>query len=133
MAWQTPKTTWENNEVFEVALDYERIRGNINYLHELAEQLYPPFSLDTMADAPATGFPYPNWLNTVVDNTGKLARETLTPSDFLEMARYKGNAPGWDADDLNRIESNHQLLYGIFKGTIELLPKLSFEIGGSEF
>lgn len=133
MAWHPPKTTWENNDIFDTSIDYDRLRGNIGFLRDLAKDFYPLPPAEPMNDVSIQEFPSPSWLNAIVNNTDTLGKKTINPSSFLEMARYKGNAPGWDADALNRIEGNHQLLYGMFKGTIELLPKLSFEIGGSEF
>ena len=53
MAWQTPKTDWKiqpadengryNGDWFNIA-DYNRITGNIEALHALAQELYPDFS-----------------------------------------------------------------------------------------
>ena len=34
MAWQTPKTNWQANDI-PTALDFDRIEGNIQYLKEL--------------------------------------------------------------------------------------------------
>ncbi len=52
MAWQTPKTDWKiqpvdengryNGDWFNIA-DYNRITGNIEALHALAQELYPGF------------------------------------------------------------------------------------------
>ena len=52
MAWQTPKTDWKiqpvdengryNGDWFNIA-DYNRITGNIEALHDLAQELYSDF------------------------------------------------------------------------------------------
>lgn len=54
MAWQTPKTDWKiqpadengryNGDWFNI-VDYNRITGNIEVLHTLAQELYPGFPL----------------------------------------------------------------------------------------
>lgn len=53
MAWETPKTNWYGaanaqgeyeGDYFNVS-DYNRIKGNILYLHELACKLFPAFDL----------------------------------------------------------------------------------------
>ena len=39
MAWITPKTNWISTDRFNIA-DYNRIKNNLEYLHEYAQRFY---------------------------------------------------------------------------------------------
>lgn len=133
MAWVTPKTNWQSSDIFYPDSDYTRIKGNIEYLKEFSEKLYAPFSVKEMEEVQMTGFPYVEFFNNIVDNVETLAEKTFTPSGYQEMKSYEENQPGWDETDLNIIESNLSMMYSGMNGQWNILPKLSFEIGGSEF
>mgnify|MGYP003100327787 CR=1 FL=1 len=49
MPWIQPKTDWESSDKFN-ASDYNRIKGNLNFLHERAEQFYPNFGIIDMGE-----------------------------------------------------------------------------------
>lgn len=38
MAWTTPKTNWVDGDYFNLNPDYNRIKGNIEYLIALSEE-----------------------------------------------------------------------------------------------
>ena len=50
--WQTPKTDWkwagEDSGDFFACSDYNRIKGNIEHLAEMAKALYQPFTIEDM-------------------------------------------------------------------------------------
>ena len=133
MAWQTPKTDWAGTDYFNLDPDYNRISGDIEYLQDFSERLYPAFSLVPMGEYDYEDFPYPSFLNNIVGNAESLADNTVKPLGWREMRTYAANEPGWNQDDLNIIEGNLGLLYQSLHGQWNLLPMLEFELGGSEF
>lgn len=133
MAWVTPKTNWETGDLYDPEVDYERVKGDIEYLWEFSGKLYAPFDLAEMEETSLTGFPYPEFFNNVVENVETLGENTFMPDGFQTMRHYAGNGTGWGDADLNIIEGNLALLYAGMNGQWNILPKLQFEIGGSEF
>lgn len=133
MAWVTPKTDWKPTDTFNLSPDYDRIKGNIEYLQSFGKTMYPEFSIKVMSAYDITGFPYPSFLNTIVENTQTVAERTWMPSGFLPMATYEGNQPAWNDADLNAIEGNLLMTYNVLQGQFAVLPKLSFDLGGTEF
>ena len=49
MSWQQPKTNWTVMDRFNIG-DYNRIRGNLAYLHAKAQELYHAFSVTDMGE-----------------------------------------------------------------------------------
>ena len=49
MSWITPKTDWVATDRFNIS-DYNRIRGNISYLHEEAVKIFGPFDIEDMGE-----------------------------------------------------------------------------------
>ena len=49
MAWINPKTDWTKNDRFNYS-DYNRIKNNLNYLHEKTEQLVKPVDIGDMGE-----------------------------------------------------------------------------------
>ena len=47
MSWQQPKTNWTVTDRFNID-DYNRILGNLAYLHDKAQELYHVFSVVDM-------------------------------------------------------------------------------------
>lgn len=47
MAWVAPKTDWKSSDRFNIS-DYNRIRGNLEYLHDYVEKLYTFFSMEDL-------------------------------------------------------------------------------------
>ena len=69
MAWNTPKTNWSNGDRFNLDPDYNRIKGNIEYLIALSKTMYPDYNTPTLETAEISGFPKASFFNNVVDST----------------------------------------------------------------
>lgn len=119
MAWSTPKTDWsisydENGtytgDYFNIG-DYNRIKGNIEYIHTLANIMYEDFKIAAMAEKSGTDdYPYAEEINTLENNLVVLCEKT----DFFSTTAktYYSNQPYLDHIELNRIES---LIYELYK------------------
>lgn len=133
MAWITPKTNWVPTDYFDLDPDYNRIKGNIEYLFEFSKKLYVPPDMIPMQVYDISDDAEPDFFNNIVDNVLILAEETYYPPGFETMERYEGNKRIWTANHLNTIEKNLNLVYTGYKSQWNLLPMLAYEMGGSEF
>ena len=111
MGWTTPKTNWVNNEYFNITPDYDRIKGNLDYLHELAEGMYWGIGYVSLPKFTTSDYPTESFFNDIVNATQALIDNFVKPAGVQAMRSYTGNGRAWNADDLNAIEGNHLLLY----------------------
>lgn len=130
MAWITPKTNWIDGEYFNLNPDYERIKGNIEYLIELSKELYPDYSHPLLETASIDGYPTVSFFNKVITATRLMLSECYSPKGSQSMRSYQTNGVAWNAAELNAIENNHLLLYNALRGQKECLPRLQITLGG---
>lgn len=141
MSWIEPKTDWKQTydsagnytgDYFNLNPDYNRIKGNIQYIKEFSEQLYVDFPMITMSDFTIDGFPFDTFLNNIVDNITRLEANLYKPPTDVAMNRYTGGAVGWNAEELNIIEGNILRLHNAITGQWNILNKLSYMMGVDE-
>lgn len=130
MAWVTPKTNWVNGDRFNIDPDYDRIKGNIEYLVELSKNLYPDYRTPSLETVVTRGFPKVSFFNNVVDSTKAILSNCYSPTGVKPMRSYISNGIVWDADELNAIEGNHLLLYNAFTRQKSVIPELQITLGG---
>lgn len=140
MAWQTPKTNWKvtydtngnyTGDYFN-ASDYQRIKGNLLELKNMADELYSEINLPAIPDVTAESFFFETTINALergIDaldggTNGILAPETKT---------WGGNQPAPLAADLNRIESFCLALYSLLRHQASARKKVPFTLGGIQF
>lgn len=65
--WQEPKTNWSgaSDEFFNVQPDYQRIKGNIEYLYELSLKLFPTYTIYELENVTYKSIPYVDFLITL--------------------------------------------------------------------
>jgi hypothetical protein len=130
MAWTTPKTNWADGDYFNLNPDYNRIKGNIEYLIALSKEMYPEYSSPTLESADITGYPKVAFFNNVVNSTKAILNNCYSPVGTKSMRVYASNGVGWNAAELNAIESNHLLLYQALTGQKSGIRKLQLTLGG---
>lgn len=130
--WITPKTNWQVTDSFMLTPDYERIRGNMQHLHGMAQRLYPAFGLLSMADYTIEGLPYVEFFDSVEINLQKLYDGTFKRRDYSNRV-MRENGPVWDFRDLNRIEGILQQAYSDMLTQEATKSVLSFRMGGGAF
>ena len=138
-SFQNPKTDWalKNSDgtyqAFNIDPDYTRITGNIEYLKELIAIIRPPgqFTVpdeQTILDTPtAEVF---NKIETVLTELHQAYRYAKIP---WERKTWAPNQPAPTYDDLNRWETLIKNLYDQASVQVEVLPVLSFTLGGVQF
>jgi hypothetical protein len=126
MAWIEPKTDWkavyENGQYvgdYFNATDFNRIKNNIEYLHEQANKLYQEFEIGNLPDKTVEDFLYADELNTLEANLNELNNRTVK-QDYGTSPTYYTNGRTIDYTELNRIESSlkeiYELLYNQYNG-----------------
>lgn len=130
--WTTPKTNWQSTDSFMLNPDYERIRGNMQHLHGMAQRLYPAFGLVNMADYTIEGLPFIEFFDNVETNLQRLYDCTFKRRDYANRV-MRENGSVWDFRDLNRIEGILGQMYSDMLTQESTKPVLSFKMGGGAF
>ena len=133
MAWTTPKTNWVNGDRFNIDPDYNRIKGNIEYLIELSKTMYLDYYTPTLETPSITGFPKVSFFNNVVDSTRAILSNCYSPVGAKNMRSYISNGIVWNASELNAIENNHLLLYNALTRQKPGIRRLQITLGGNRY
>lgn len=132
MAWQTPKTNWAKTDYFNIE-DYNRIIGNIRYLHEVSAEVNPDFDITELDEKVSyADYIYADEFNAIESNLTTISKGTY-PYSVAEMKTYYPNQPTPDYAELNRIESLMLERYEYLMGQVQGRRVLSFVLGGGEF
>lgn len=132
MAWITPKTNWADGDYFNLNPDYNRIKGNIEYLIDLSKEMYPEYSSTELETADITGYPKAAFFNNIVNATKDILNNTFLPNGAKSIRVYSSNGVGWNAAELNAIENNHLLLYQALMGQKSGIRRLQMTLGGAK-
>lgn len=129
MSWLEPKTNWQSDDYINIE-DFNRIRNNIEYLKEEANELYAEFGFSTTFEKEKTYSDYPysevwnsleNALQDIVDNT-----YPLVVGDKKVFAAYDSYI---DFNELNRLESACLQYHELFARQHLTVETLSFTLG----
>ena len=132
MAWITPKTNWINGDRFNLNPDYNRIKGNIEYLIALSKTMYSDYDTPTLETANTMSFPKVSFFNNVVDSTQAILSNCYSPVGARSMRSYVSNGIVWNASELNAIEHNHLLLYYALTQQKSGIRRLQYTLGGAK-
>lgn len=112
MAWSTPKTDWhgatdsEGNYTGDRfnAVDFNRIKNNLEYLRELAITMYDEFSINNLGDdrTPKDYF-YADEINRMEENLVMINTKSIAKS-YGSPPVYYDNGNVMDFVELNRLE-----------------------------
>ena len=136
MAWQEPKVDWAarydtgGNYIGDYfnANDYQRIKGNLEYLAELAEMLCVAPEPLGIPDVTTANFGFASTVNALETSFDKLLACAFDPG-IPARKTWVGNSVGPSAADLNRIESSCQQLYDVLTQQAAARRVLSFTLG----
>lgn len=127
MSWSTPKTDWHGETVDGVytgdrfnAVDFNRIKNNLECLRELAIQMYDDFNIQSLGNDRIVGdYFYADEINKLEDNLETINNHSLKESYGTKPVYIdNGNTP--DFTELNRLES----------ATLDLYDKLTNQSKG---
>lgn len=131
--WIQPKTDWkwksvEEGDYFNIS-DYNRIKGNIDYLYDLALAMYPEFEYEQMGtDKNYADYPYADEINKLADNLANIV-EGSYPVNIGSKVTYVDNGPFIGYEDLNRIETACVSIHNLLTTQKKCIPKLSITLG----
>ena len=133
MAWVTPKTDWVDGDRFNLYPDYERIKGNIEYLIALSKTMYLDYDAPALENHTTTDFPKVSFFNNVVVATRAILSNCYSPCGAKNMRSYVSNGIVWNASELNDIERNHLLLYNALTRQKPGIRRLKITLGGVKY
>ena len=119
MAWITPKTNWNGGTAADGtyigdrfnAVDFNRIKNNLDYLRELAIKLYDEFAINDLgSDRTPADYFYADEINQLEENLTIINNNTLK-RHYGTAPTYVNNGRTMDFTELNRLESAMLDLY----------------------
>lgn len=125
--WQTPKTNWygavDANGVYTGdrfnAVDFNRIKNNLQELRDLAVRLYDEFDIVSVgADKTVKDYFYADEINQLEANLNTINSKTLKLS-YGSTPTYMENGNTMDFVELNRLEGAILDLYEKIKNQVE--------------
>lgn len=127
--WHAPKTNWKPTDRFNY-VDYNRIKNNLVYLHELAESLYSQFSIIDMGEDIDTyaGYFTAQQFNNFESNLDTINKNIFT-QDFGVSQRFFDNGVFIQWNELNRIESAILQINSLLERQKADLRKIPFTLG----
>lgn len=132
MAWITPRTNWTPTSYFNIE-DYNRIKGNLEHLNGMVNQVYPNMTITSMgADKTYSDYIYADEFNLFETNL-VLMRNWIVNLGIGDAVIYSDNAPTPNYDELNRIESAMLKMYENLYGEINGRPMMQFTLNGGLF
>lgn len=127
--WITPKTDWVATDRFNIS-DYNRIKNNLQYIHDESEKIYGEYSIvDMGSDLDSYGgYWSADNFNAFENNLHTINEHMLNASIGTKMTFYPNGAFIGYAE-LNRIESVTLTLKSTIDGWYEAMATLPFRLG----
>lgn len=135
--WQTPKTNWygavDANGVYTGdrfnAVDFNRIKNNLQELRDLAVRLYDEFDIVSVgADKTVKDYFYADEINQLEANLNTINSKTLKLS-YGSTPTYMENGNTMDFAELNRLEGAILDLYEKIKHQVESRRTFQWNFG----
>lgn len=129
MIWIKPKTDWVSTDRFNIE-DYNRIKGNLEYLHRKATEITKLFDILDMGsdkDNYADYF-YASEFNLFEQNL-EIINQNILSQDYGTAQVFFDNGPFIQWEELNRIESATLSMKDILDLQAAGLRRLSFRLG----
>lgn len=140
MAWITPKTNWNGGTAADGtyigdrfnAVDFNRIKNNLDYLRELAIKLYDEFAINDLgSDRTPADYFYADEINQLEENLTIINNNTLK-RHYGTAPTYVNNGRTMDFTELNRLESAILDLYDRLTNQSEGRRKFQWNFGIKE-
>lgn len=127
--WHSPRTNWVSTDRFNFS-DYNRIKNNLIYLHDLAVTMWEDFEILDMGEDidKYTAYWDVGVFNLFEENL-ELINKNIFTKDFGVSQRFFENGPFIKWDELNRIEGAIYDMYILLTGQKKGLRKLAFRLG----
>lgn len=127
--WKMPKVDWKPTDRFNF-VDYNRIKNNLEYLHERAVRLYKQFSIADMGEDILV---YTAYWDVDVFNLFEKNLETINKNSYIQdfgaSQTFYPNGAFIKYDELNRIENAILSMKTILDNQSAGLRKIPFRLG----
>lgn len=129
MVWTEPKTNWMSTDRFNIQ-DYNRIKGNLEYLHRKATEITKIFDILDMGDDKDSyaDYFYASEFNLFERNL-EIINQNILSQDYGVSQVFFENGPFIRWEELNRIESATLSMMEIINLQAAGLRRLSFRLG----
>ena len=129
MVWTEPKTNWVSTDRFNIQ-DYNRIKGNLEYLHRKAIEITRMFGISDMGENKSDyeDYFYASEFNLFEQNL-EIINQNIRTQDFGMAQTFFDNGPFIQWEELNRIESAMLSILEMLKRQAAGLRRLSFRLG----
>ena len=128
VSWVTPKTNWKSTDYFNCG-DYNRIKGNLEYLHEQCCLLRKEITINDMGDdATWSTLWYADNFNNFETNLEKI-NIACYAFNIGTTLKFHSNGGFIKYDELNRIESACLRLYEQLARHKLSLRRIPFTLG----
>jgi hypothetical protein len=127
MDWVTPKTDWSGHTTEDGtyigdrfnAVDFNRIKNNLEYLREIAVKMYDDFTLISLGeDRTPSDYFYADEINQLEENLNIVNNHTIKRS-YGTAPTYVDNGNTMDFVELNRLEGAILDLYDRLRNELE--------------
>lgn len=127
--WHTPKTDWKPTDRFNF-VDYNRIKNNLQWLHDKVEELYKSFSIEDMGEdiKDYTSFWKPKYFNAWEKNLD-IINSNMFKQDYGVSQRFFENGVFIQWNELNRLESAILRMRDILDREEAGLRRIPFRLG----
>ena len=129
MAWSTPKTNWKLYSKFNIE-DFNRIKNNIAYLHEIAVDTLGGFDIEDMGSDMDNYASYWNvdHFNAIEHNLLSIANKVST-KDYGPYQTFYANGIFIGYQELNRIEKACAELKTMIEDQANMVRRIPFKLG----
>ncbi len=131
--WQAPKTNWRASDYFNIS-DYNRIKGNLNAIKELASTLWAKIDFSEMGNDKTYddyGF-YADEFNLFEENIENF-KNSLVDLPVGSRKTFYENTAFIDYAELNRIENACLRFYQNVQSAANDRKRLAFTLGKGRF
>lgn len=127
--WKPPKVYWVETDRFNI-VDYNRIKGNLEHLHEKACELYGDFFVENMGPDKLS---YSEWFRASecnkFENNLDAINDAVFTQDFGKKVQFYENQPFIMWHELNRIEGACLEIFRLLTEQKMNKPRLSLHFG----
>lgn len=132
MGWLEPKVDWQSTDYINID-DFNRIRGNIEYLRTESQRFYPsfPFSVSLAKEVGYSTYSYVELWNSLESCLQDIVNKT-TVMNVGNKKTFSVYDPYIDYNELNRLENACLIYHTMFIGQGNTIRKLAYKLGNDK-
>lgn len=129
MIWTKPKTDWKPTDRFNKE-DFNRIKNNMIFLHDVGSEMYGEFDIEDMGEDITSYADYWNVSHfNAIENNLDIINKNTVQEDFGLKQTFYPNGLFIRFSELNRIEQAQARIYQLVQGWINARASIPFRLG----